>query len=140
MKKKLYVGCALTNLSPDRKVEFLSMIRQVKNTLKEYFEVMEFLGVDDASQASPREVYNFDIKECVMKADYMLAICDYPSLGLGYEISTAVEKRGIPVLAMAHRDSEVTRLIRGIDNPEFNFEIYNSIEDIINTTKAKFLG
>lgn len=140
MKKKLYIGCALTNLPLDKKGEFLSIIRQVKNTLNEFFEVIEFLGVDDASKASPLEVYNFDIKECVMKADCMLAICDYPSLGLGYEIATAVEKRGIPVLAIAHRDSEVTRLIRGIDHPGFSFKTYNSIEEIIKATKAKFLG
>ncbi len=138
MKKKLYIGCALTNLPLDKKVEFLRTIREVKNSLSEFFEVMEFLGVDDASQASPPEVYNFDIKECVMKADCMLAICDFPSLGLGYEIATAVEKRGIPVLAMAHKDSEVTRLIRGITHPDFAFERYNSTEEIINATKVRF--
>ena len=38
----------------------------------------------------------------------MLAICDYPSLGLGYEIATAVERQGIPVLAMAHKDSVIS--------------------------------
>lgn len=132
--KKLYIGCALTNLPLEKKEVFLKMISEVKKELSKHFEVMEFLGITDASMAEPKKVYDFDIKNNVMNADFLLAICDYPSLGLGYEIATAVEKRGIPVLAIAHTDSIVTNLIRGVDHKNFNFARYNSGEDIIKKT------
>jgi hypothetical protein len=132
--KKLYIGCALTNLPSNKKEAFLKMIKEIKIELRKYFEVIEFLGIDDASKATPLGVYNFDIKKCVMNADCVLAICDFPSLGLGYEIATAVEKRGIPVLAVAHRDSIVTRLIRGIDHKNFHFMYYGSVDEIIKKT------
>jgi len=134
MKKKLYIACALTNLPADKKEEFLQMIFDIKKELSKSFEILEFLGINDASKASPLEVYNFDIKNCVMKADCMLAICDYPSLGTGYEIGVAVEKLSIPVLAVAHRDSIVTRLIRGVDHPNFHFMYYDSVDEIIEKT------
>lgn len=134
MKKKLYIGCALSNLPPDKKHDFLNMIIEIKKELFKSFEVLEFLGIDDLSGSEPfssKEIYDWDIKNCVMKMDCMLAICDYPSLGLGYEMAIAVEKRGIPVLAVAHKDSNVTRLIRGIDHPNFHFVYYDSVDEII---------
>ena len=131
MKKKLYIGCSLTLLPPDKKKEFLQMVSDVKQGLRAHFDVVEFLGVDDAATASPSEVYNYDIKNCVMKADCMLAVCDFPSIGLGYEMATAMEKRGIPVLAVAHKDSSVSRLIRGIDHKNFHFFFYNSVDEVI---------
>lgn len=134
MKKKLYIGCALTRLPQDKKDDFLKMIIEVREKLGEYFEVMEFLGITDASMAMPEEVYIHDIKNSIMKTDYLLAICDYPSLGLGYEIATAVEKQGIPVLAIAHKDSLISNLIKGINHKNFQFHYYDSIDDIIAKT------
>lgn len=136
-KKKLYIGCSLTLLPPDKKDVFLQIISEIKKELSKSFEILEFLGIDDLSTDkpfTPREIYNFDIKECLMKTDYFLAICDYPALGLGYEIATAVEKRGIPVLAMAHKDSKVSRCIVGIDHPNFHFIYYDSVDEIIEKT------
>lgn len=134
MKKKLYIGCALTNLPSDKKEAFLRMISKIKQELGKSFEIIEFLGINDFSRASPFEVYNHDIKNSIMKADCFLAVCDYPSLGLGYEIATAVEKRGIPVLAIAHKDSIVTRLVRGVDHKNFHFMYYGSVDEIIKKT------
>lgn len=132
MKKKLYIGCALTHLPPERKDVFLKMIQELREKLKDNFNIMEFLGITGPSTAQPELVYDHDIKNSVMKADCMLAICDFASLGLGYELATAVEKCGIPVLAMAHKDSHVSNLIRGISHPKYNFSHYGSVEDIIN--------
>lgn len=132
MKKKLYIGCALTRLPPDREDFFLKRVAEIKKELSKHFEVMEFLGVTAASTEAPVKVYTHDIKNSIMKADCMLAICDYPSLGLGYELATAVEKRGIPVLAIAHKDSRVSNLIRGIDHKNFQFVFYDSIDEIIS--------
>ena len=129
--KKLYIGCALTHLPKEKKVAFLQMIKNLKKELGKTFEILEFLGGGDVSSASPLEVYTHDIKNSVMKADCMLAICDHPSLGLGYEIATAVEKQGIPVLAVAHNDFFISRLIRGVDHKNFTFFHYNSEEEIV---------
>jgi hypothetical protein len=134
-KKKLYIGCALTRLPSDEGEDFLRMIAEVKLGLKDKFEIVEFLGVTGlAHEASPLQVYVHDIKKSVMKADCMLAICDYPSLGLGYEIATAVEKQGIPVLAMACKDRLVSKLIRGVDRKNFHFMYYDSVDEIIEKT------
>src|ERR1035437_887053 len=137
MKKKIYIGCSLTLLPPDKKEEFLKMIDELKKELGKHFEILEFLGIGDLGGAkpyTPQEIYDYDIRKCVMKADCMLAICDYPSIGLGYEMATCVEKRGIPVLAIAHEGQTVGRIIRGIDHKNFHFIYYNSVDEIIEKT------
>lgn len=137
MKKKLYIACALTNLPSEKRNDFLQMISDLKTKLREHFEISEFLGVDDLGTQNaftPKEIYEHAIKKCVMEADCMLAICDYPAIGLGYEIATAVEKRGIPVLAMAHENSLVTRLIMGVEHKNFNFSYYDSLDEIFEKT------
>ena len=138
MKKKLYIGCSLTLLPEDKKESFLEMIDLIRKELRESFEIIEFKGLADLltdKPLSPQQIYDFDIRNCVMKADCMLAICDYPSTGLGYEMATAIEKRGIPVLAVAHKDQVVGRIIRGIDHKNFKFFYYNSVEEILAKTK-----
>jgi hypothetical protein len=130
MKKKLYVGCALTYL-PKGAESFPDMVAELRKELGKNFEVMEFWNAIHPSAGTPLDVYTHDIKNSVMKADCMLAICDHPSLGLGYELATAVEKQGIPVLAMAHKDARVSRLILGINHPNFTFAYYSSVQDII---------
>jgi hypothetical protein len=136
-RKKLYIGCSLTLLPPEKKAEFLEIVSKIKKELGKSFEILEFKGIADigtANQLSPKEVYDWDIKECVLKTDCMLAICDYPSIGLGYEMATAIEKQNIPVLAVAHKDAVVGRIIRGIDHKKFHFFYYENIEEIIEKT------
>lgn len=124
----------MTSLPSDKKDEFLTMLGELKGKLKAHFEILEFLGINDNGVASAREVYNRDIKECVMTADCMLAICDYTSSGLGYEMGTAVENRGIPVLAVGHEKINISRLIRGIDHENFQFHTYSSVSDLAEKT------
>ena len=125
-KKKLYVGCAINNLSPDEREAFLRRISKLKDSLRDHFEVLDFIG----NVAAPAEkVYEFDI-DCVESADCMLAICNHPSTGMGYEMGTAIEKRNIPVLAVAHSESSVSRMILGITHKRYRFERYEQIEDI----------
>lgn len=130
-KKKIYIGCALSNLSSDDRAHLLEDISKLKEKIKDSFEILEFLWVRmDPAKATPEEVYKVDIEECVMVADCMLAICDYPSLGLGYEMATAIEKRGIPVLAVAHKDSKVSKLIAGVSHKNFEFIRYDSFDEV----------
>ena len=130
-KKKLYVGCAINNLAPEERKLFLQSISELKDSLRDHFEVLDFVG--DA-EGSAEKIYRFDIHECVMKADCMLAICNHPSTGMGYEMGTAIEKQGIPVLAVAHTGSSVTRLVLGITRKRFKFERYEKMEEIAPLT------
>jgi hypothetical protein len=136
MKKKLYVGCAISGLPPEKRKEFLKMIERLKVELSRHFEILEFIGT---ALSSPKDTYVRDIAECVMHADYMLAICDHPSLGLGYEMATAIEKRDIPVLAFAHKNSSVSRLIVGIHGKKFLFLRYDSTHEIVQHARKHLL-
>ena len=83
---KVYVGCSLTH-APKK---FRDEVENFKNKLREICEVLDFYGLADKD--IPREVYEHDIHNCVGKCDLLLAICDFPSLGLGWELGTQVEK------------------------------------------------
>ncbi|MFZ2886343.1 MAG: hypothetical protein WA021_00815 [Minisyncoccia bacterium] len=121
--QKLYVGCALTH-APE---EFKNAVEALKKTLGAEFEVLDFLGL---SKGTPQDVFEWDIDHCVASCDLFLAICDLPSLGLGYEVATALEKHNTPVLAVAHKDALVARVITGNTRPKFRFQRYESVDEI----------
>lgn len=129
-KKKVYVGCAINGLVEPLKSEYLANVERIKDKLRDQFEVLDFAGT---AEGSAQDVYEHDINKCVAEADYMLAMCDYPSTGLGYEMATALEKRRIPVIAFAHKDSSVSRLILGICGKKYSFERYDSLDSVANT-------
>ena len=120
---KLYIGCALTN-APE---SFIVEVELLKETLACDFEVLAFIG---KTQGTNVDVYNWDIQHCVTMCDIMIAICDYPSLGLGYEIATAVEAQKKPVLALAHNNASVSRLILGVTRPNYLFRRYSALSDV----------
>lgn len=137
--KRLYVGCGISTLPPEVAERFLKSVADVKDKLRENFIVLDFLGT---GAATPKEVYRRDIVECVGTADAMLAICDYPSTGLGYEMCAALQVYDIPVLGMSAYTSNVSRLIVGIhgeDKPlKYNFVHYPSFDDIPKIVAEQF--
>ncbi len=111
---KLYVGCALTH-APQ---EFQTQVELCKRALREYgYDLLEFIGLSNGTAA---DVYAWDIKECVDKCDAMIVIADYPSIGLGWETGRSVAA-GKPVIAVAHKDARITRLVLGAAESEENF-------------------
>lgn len=122
-KRKLYVGCALQFAPP----EFVTAIRVLREELKEHFQVLEFKFPHPGSN---RDVYTLDIKKHIVKCDLMLAICDHPSTGLGYEMATAIEKHNKYVLCLAHTKAGPSRLILGITSRRYEFNRYDSIFEI----------
>ncbi|MBI2355596.1 MAG: hypothetical protein HYV13_00095 [Candidatus Doudnabacteria bacterium] len=120
--KKIYLGAALVH-APE---VYRRSILDLKKILSEQFEVLDFYGYDKAGEA--RNVYLHDI-DCVKNCDFLLAECSYPSLGLGFEIASALNLNK-PVIAVAHKDALVSRMILGIDTPLFTFMRYESISDI----------
>jgi hypothetical protein len=124
---RLYVGCGLTN-APEK---FRENVELFKNKLgDEGFEVLGFLGL---TAGEPEDVYAWDIEHCVQGCDLFVAVCDHPALGLGWELSMAVEKYNKPTLGVAHEDAVITRLVLGAAalKPNFTFMRYeNLIQDV----------
>jgi nucleoside 2-deoxyribosyltransferase len=123
---KIYVGCSLTKAPED----FKAQVEAFKDTLRgEGYEVFDFVGLVNGTPAS---VYNWDIGHCVRDCDIFVAICDEPSIGLGYELCEAL-RLGKPVLAVAHADAKVTRLVLGAAEVEekLRFERYEQLIDVL---------
>ncbi|MCY4010570.1 MAG: hypothetical protein OXF30_00665 [Candidatus Saccharibacteria bacterium] len=124
-KKGLYVGCGLT-YAPE---SFKENVASVKETLRERnYDVLEFTG---EQIATPSEVYIQDIQNCVKTCEVMLAIVDYPSLGLGWEMAVANTLK-TPTLAIAQVNTTVSRLVLGAAEiiPSFYFQRYEVFQDI----------
>ncbi len=133
---KIYVGCALTRATEEYRqgiAKFKEMLRS-KN-----YEVIDFIWVKlkDPRDVTPQKVYEWDIEDCVANCDLMVAICDEPSIGLGYEIGTAVEKLGKPVLALIKKGIPLTRLIEGIKHPKFSYREYENFGDALELVEEK---
>lgn len=123
---RLYVGCALSEAPP----EFREEVESLKAALDKDYEVLRFLGL---VAGTPRDVYQKDIIENVGTCDLMLAVCDYPSTGMGVEIAIAAVARGAPVLAVAHEGKSITRIITGMAEfyPNLVCRSYSSLlEDV----------
>ena len=130
--RKLYIGCLLTHAPK----EFVDMVEKLKGVLRKGYEVFDFVGLMDGT---PTLVYKQDIQKCVALCDIFVAICDYPSLGLGYEMATALEKYSKPTLALAMENAQSSRLVFAIDHPMYTFKYYKTLEDIISLIKEKEL-
>lgn len=127
---KVYVGCALTH-APE---SFKLAVEELKKKLGEVpgVQVLQFLGLVDGTS---RDVYIHDIIECVGMCDIMFAICDYASIGLGWEMATQVG-RGKRLLAFGHREAKITRLILDPPITRYSFHRYDDFEEIYGIAVA----
>src|SRR5438067_586788 len=123
MMKKIYVGCSLTH-APE---EFKQGIIALKQQLSKQHIILEFLGLVNGTS---EEVFEHDTN-CVKQCDLFIAECSHPSIGLGYELGTALALDK-PVLAVAHKDAKVTRLVLGVTHPKYTFRRYDDMEEIQN--------
>jgi len=131
--KKVYVGCAMFN-APS---EYLLEIAEIKEAIKEGLacEVLEFLPL---GTGTPEEVYTNDIHQMVEACDIMIAEVSFPSLGLGWELGTMVEKLRKPVIMCAKKGAKVSRLVQGAENeknPNCRFLWYESHQDLLDQIK-----
>ena len=129
-KFKLYIGCSLTQAPED----FKSSVEDLKDKLKAQFEVLDFIGLVNGT---PTDVYHHDVQTCVGTCDLFVAICDLPAIGLGYELGTAIERFKKPVLAVAHKNAHVSRLVIGIDAPNYEFMRYNELSEVFDLVVAR---
>lgn len=131
-KLKVYVACSLT-YAP---LEFRLAVENLKLKLASICEVLQFKNLADENL--PYDVYIHDIKDCVYNCHLLVAICDHPSTGLGYEMATQTEARKKPVLAVAHRDAKVSKLILDPRLPAYEFHRYENLcEDVYNLVLVK---
>ena len=119
---KLYVGCSLSK-APQT---FKDSVEALKEALRSQgYEVFDFVGL---VKGTSKDVYEWDIGTCVATCDAFIAICDEPSIGLGYELCEAT-RLGKPVLAVAHKNAQVTRLVHGAAEvePNVTFATYTDL-------------
>ena len=123
-KFKLYIGCAIT----EAPVKFASDVKGFKRSLANAgYEILDF--IDLAKEATPAEVYKWDIDHCIKECDAFIAICDHPSTGMGFELGEAARLIK-PVLLLAQKDVRVTRLVRGAAEvlDSFSMESYETLD------------
>lgn len=125
---KIYFACSLTQ-APE---EFKLAIEDIKKLLRPKYDIMEFLGL---VLGTPEEVYRHDT-ECVKNCDLLVADCTYPAIGLGMEISLALQLNK-PILALAHKDAKVSRMVLGIQANKFTFARYETAEEMENFISKK---
>lgn len=72
-----------------------------------------------------RYCYQRDIK-LLNQADCLIAEATLPSLGVGYELCYAIEKRKIPTLVLYQKGKEntISALVRGIHHKECKIKAY----------------
>jgi nucleoside 2-deoxyribosyltransferase len=126
--KKIYVGCSLTHASP----EFIEKINELKENLKGKYEILEFIGLVNGTA---KDVFEWD-SNCVKSSDLFIAICDYPSIGLGIEIGIAIENNK-NTIAVAHKDAKVTRMVQGAESESFTFIRYENLADVLSVIEAE---
>jgi hypothetical protein len=126
MKATLYVGCALRNAPRD----FVEDVETIKRSLRDHFEVIDFVGL--APDVSDESVYETDIA-CAVKADIMLALCTYPSLGLGMEIQKRIELEKETIIAFPE-GAHVSKMVTGAARTRSYMRIieYRDRNDLIN--------
>ena len=127
----VYVACSLTHAPK----EFWDKVESFKTKLREFCNVLCFLGVNGFPA---RDIYEWDINQCVRKSDLVVAIADLPSIGLGYEMATQMESRNMPCLIIAHEKSRVSDLVIDTGCPGTEFKRYKELEkDGVELEKEK---
>ena len=136
---KIYIGTSLTHASQEHR----DLIKEIRDEIAKIdnVEILEFFSdpKDFDKPQSVSDIYNHDIHHCIANADIFIAECTYPSTGLGWELGTAVEKRGILTIALAKKGSRVTRLLLGAEgekNKNFYFREYKDKDDFIKIVKS----
>ena len=131
----LYVACSLTHAPQG----FRDQVERLKTELKtNVCNVLCFLGC--GTGASPHDIYHWDIHKCVRPSHAVLAICDLPAIGLGYEMGTAVEAQRKPVLAIAHQLAKVSDLVLDPRQPGYEFRRYKDLFLDVPAMVEEWLG
>jgi len=104
-------------------VAFQNDVRQALETLEDY-EVTKFVGL---TGAAPTEIYETDIN-LAKSADYMIALTQFPSTGLGMEIQARIN-RSKPTIVCHPKDEQLSNMVLGA--PGIQVVYYDSTQDSV---------
>ncbi len=129
--KTIYVGCGLTHAPQEYKDE----IEKLKKTLGQKYSIIDFREPENGTNQDVFEHNSAGAKNC----DLMVADCSHPSIGLGFEIATALNSHR-PVLGVAHKSANVSRFVLGINSPLFSLIRYQSMDEVMDAVEKKLAG
>lgn len=123
----IYIGMSLTHATHQFREQFGTQLPRLLTRAE--FEVVPFVGLTDGTS---QDVYDTDI-ERVATADYMLALCDMPSIGLGMELQTRI-MTGMPLVVAWKRGTVISRMVTGaVVRHGLKICAYDDISDIVRT-------
>ena len=139
MKKKIYFAGSIRGGRVDAELyhRMITFMQQTDVVLTEHVGNLELSALEQG-RAQDAAIYNQDTG-WLQQADFLIAECTCPSLGVGYELAYA-EKLGIPChIFYDHTKCQLSAMLTG--NPYFHIhpyereeEIYNVLREIINST------
>lgn len=130
----MYLGCALKN-APKEFVDGVIVLRQrIEDELG--FEILKFVDLSIEPRPTHEEIFLSDMNQ-IANCDCMVAICDEPSFGLGFEVRTALDLKK-PVLMVATEGRVVSSFPQGVNLPGAAFARYTSFDHLISLIKEHF--
>ena len=121
----IYIGLSLTHATHQFREKFGKELPHVLE--RAGFSVLPFVGLTDGTS---EEVYTTDTTR-VRDADYMLAVCDMPSLGLGMEIAERIAS-GKSLIVAWKRGTIISRMVTGaVVRHGLKSCAYHDIDDIV---------
>ena len=125
----IYFAMALTHAPTD----FVKMCGgELRKIMRKFgYRTLDFVGLADGTA---EDVYLRDM-HAVCEADLLVAICDYPSLGLGMEVMARIHAKK-PLVLCWRRGTKITRMLIGASVIE-NIRIcqYDTIDDIARVVR-----
>lgn len=123
----IYIGLSLTHATHQFREKFGIQLPRILTT--KGFTALPFVELTDGTS---EEVYVTDTAR-VRDADYMLAVCDMPSIGLGMEIAERIIA-GKPLVVAWKRGTIVSRMVTGaVVRHGLKTCACNDIDDIVRT-------
>jgi nucleoside 2-deoxyribosyltransferase len=112
---KIYFAAPITNKIPNLNLysKIVKYLSHYGNVLNKRLGDRKFWKERKNKKFSEREIHDFDLK-LLLKSDVVVAEISSPSLGVGYEIGRAVERKK-PVLALYNKKikKQVSKMILG---------------------------
>ena len=140
MKKPItvYVGCALSDAPVTFQEEIIALKNEIRRLLP-YVIILDFVPPNE--DKSPHVIWKHDCA-CIERCDVFLAVADFPSLGLGGELTEALRIYKKPTLVVASQGVRVSRYVLGLVETHSHlacFREFNSWSQIIGHLEDFFL-
>jgi nucleoside 2-deoxyribosyltransferase len=135
---KIYFAAPITNKIPN-----INLYNKIIKYLNRYGIVLNkrlgdknFWKGRKNKKFSEKEIYDFDLK-LLLKSDVVVAEISYPSLGVGYEIGRAIERKK-PILGLYNKKmkKQISKMILGAH--EITIRPYRTFTEIKSIIREFF--